>query len=180
MTPLATAQELADFTGRPIPTAQADLLLELASGAVRAHCGWHISPSVTETLTLDGVPERVLLLPSGHVTAVSAVTVDGATLDPGSYEWSALGRLWAPGGWRWDYRTLTVDLTHGYADVPPVVKGATLAVASRQAVNPEGLKALTVGGIARTFATNGSADTGVALTATEQVVLAAYRIQGRP
>ena len=46
-----------------------------AQGAVRRHCGWHVAPSVTETLRVDGYGGRTLILPSKHVTAIASVIV---------------------------------------------------------------------------------------------------------
>ena len=42
-----------------------------AQGAVRRYCGWHVAPSITETLRLDGYGGRVLTLPSKHITAIA-------------------------------------------------------------------------------------------------------------
>jgi hypothetical protein len=179
MAPLATAEELDTFTGGSFAAGQAALLLDAASAAVRGYCGWHIAPEQADTLTLDGVPERVLLLPTLLVTAVSAVTLDCAALDPATYQWSAGGRLYRAGGWGYRYRSVEVALTHGYAVTPDDVRSAVLSVAARHAVNPEGLKALTVGGIARTYANVGPSDAGVGLSPLEESVLARYRIQDR-
>ena len=77
-----TLPPLADL---PVGTDEAAWLA--ACDAVRGYCEWHIAPSVTETLTLDGPGGSVLHLPSAHVTAVASVTNDGAVIaDP---QWSA-------------------------------------------------------------------------------------------
>jgi hypothetical protein len=54
---------------------------------VRAFCGWHIAPEVTETLTLDGPGGYVLVLPTLHLVDLVSVTNDGTAItDP---EWPA-------------------------------------------------------------------------------------------
>jgi hypothetical protein len=61
---------------------------------VRAFCGWHIAPEVTETLTLDGPGGYVLVLPTLHLVDLVSVTNDGtAVTDPastGTSEWSGV------------------------------------------------------------------------------------------
>ena len=39
-----------------------------AQAAVRAYCGWHIAPSLSETLVLDGTGARAFILPTLHLT----------------------------------------------------------------------------------------------------------------
>src|SRR4051812_23456089 len=107
----------------PAPTKP--LADDQAVAFVQTYCGWHIAPSVTETLTLDGGGGNVLVLPSLYVTDVAAITENGITLDPAlDYQWSEAGmvrRSWATGYWsgysgRWwscEYRSITVELTHG-------------------------------------------------------------------
>ncbi|WP_250243746.1 hypothetical protein [Bifidobacterium longum] len=48
-----------------------------AQAAIRKHCGWHVAPSVTRTIRLDGHGGDSLLLPSKHVTALSSLKLDG-------------------------------------------------------------------------------------------------------
>lgn len=48
-----------------------------AQAAIRRYCGWHVAPSVTRTIRLDGHGGDSLLLPSKHVTALSSLKLDG-------------------------------------------------------------------------------------------------------
>lgn len=90
-----------------------------ACSAVRGHCGWHVAPPVTETLTLDGPGGDVLHLPSQRVTAVASVISDGtAVANP---EWSADGMVRTSGRWSRKFRGVAVDLTHGYDECPEEV-----------------------------------------------------------
>lgn len=89
-----------------------------ACAAVRAYCGWHIAPAVTETLTLDGPGGTLLCLPSALVTSVASVTNDGTALD--DPEWSAHGMIRAH-CWTEKFRGVVVELTHGYSECPPEI-----------------------------------------------------------
>lgn len=88
---------------------------------IRAYCGWHVSPSITETITLDGPGSDTLFLPSLHVTDVASVTVDGvAQNEP---EWSEAGLIRGAFHGR-RFRSIVVTLTHGYAEPPHALKAA--------------------------------------------------------
>lgn len=87
---------------------------------VRAYCGWHIAPTRTEELVLDGPDTGVLLLPSLYVTDLASVTVDGTALDPDTYRWSRSGVVTRTGaaGWTDEPRGVVVALTHGHPSMP--------------------------------------------------------------
>ena len=88
-----------------------------ACRAVRDYCGWHIAPSVTETLTVDGPGGALLLLPTLYLTDVSSITSDGhAVTDP---EWSQNGMV--RGCWSSKFRGVVAEITHGYDEAPAEV-----------------------------------------------------------
>lgn len=118
--PMLTTKDLAAWG--TFPQATIDAVVQ----AVRARCGWHIAPVVTETLTLDARGADYIMLPSLRVVEVTAVRVwdeaeqamvpaSGWSLRTG---WSANGMLHRPGGWPDGFRTVEVDLEHGYDTVP--------------------------------------------------------------
>ena len=118
---------MADVPLAATPTGVDEAAWSAACGAVRAYCGWHIAPSVTEEVTLDGPGSGVLLLPSLKVTDVSAVTNDGTTVtDP---EWSEAGMV--RGSWSCKFRGVTVTMTHGYEECPSEIIGVLLEAADR-------------------------------------------------
>lgn len=68
--------------GDLIPSADsfqvdAGFKMHAAQTAIRRYCGWHVAPSVTRTIRLDGHGGDSLLLPSKHVTALSSLKLDG-------------------------------------------------------------------------------------------------------
>lgn len=91
-----------------------------ASRRVRRYCGWHIAPSITETITLRG--SGPWLLPSLHVTAVTSIT-DRNTATPLAVEFD-----WRPEGivepWSAVYcpRGVDITFTHGFARCPEDVR----------------------------------------------------------
>lgn len=82
---------------------------------VRGRCGWHIAPTVTETITLDGSGTRVVSLPSLHVTDVGEVTENGVEVD---VEWASTGLLRRRRFWTDRWRAVEVTFTHGHQTVP--------------------------------------------------------------
>lgn len=110
--------------------------MQQAEALVRDWCGWHISPSKSDTYSpLDPGPYS-LVLPSKNVTSVESVTVDGAALvDEVDYRWYPNGVIEPLSGWCWwrapvlIYGThwrpkVVVEFTHGYAEPPVAVQAA--------------------------------------------------------
>lgn len=154
MDPLITTGELDDYLQRAVPPAPAALAVQGASGAVRGYCRWGISQELAVTLRVTADGGRALCLPTLHLTAVDAVSVDGVALAAGSYRWVGRGQLYRDAPWpRWS--TVEVVCDHGYAEVPDVVRLVALGVAARYASNPENLRIASVGSVQRTFAALG-------------------------
>jgi hypothetical protein len=136
---LATTDDLADFAGAPFTDAQVDA----AVGALRAHAGWHIAPSKTETLTVDGSGAHRQVLPTLHLTAVTEVrdTSREDAVEITSYRWSAAGILSRTCGCFPDgFQAVEADVVHGYDECPPellaslaaaITSGSVTGVASR-------------------------------------------------
>lgn len=98
-----------------------------ACSAVRAYCGWHVAPSVTETVTVDGSGSSVQLLPTLHLTALLSITNAGIPVfDP---EWSDMGAV--RGCWTAKYRGVEASIAHGYPQCPAEVLAVARAAAAR-------------------------------------------------
>lgn len=140
--PDPTPAELASFeTGDPASA------LVAAAADLRSACGWHIAPSVTETLTAEASPRRgVLFVESMHLTAVTEIRdPDGVVVDPDTYEWRPAGIIERSSGW-WRAGTYEVDVTHGYPDLPEDARTAILQLASRLKEDPRNNLAMQVRG----------------------------------
>ena len=164
----------------PPPLAQAPAgadadAWEQACAAVRAYCGWHIAPSVTETVTVDGSGGPLQTLPTLRLTALSSITNDGtAVTDP---QWSEAGMVRADcvTWWTWKFRGVTADITHGHDVCPPEIVGVLAEAASRgaagSAVNQVGQ--VRMGGVS---GTPGAA----AFVLERTAVLDRYKLPPRP
>lgn len=139
MVDLATVDDLAGLPGGPFsPEA-----VRAAGEIVRRMCGWHVAPSVTETILVDSPGGDVLWLPSRHVTDVATVRdmTGSDPVDLTGWRWSEAGLL--SGRFPAGFRAVEVTLTHGYpscpADLLPVVADRT-----RRRVMAESLGARSV------------------------------------
>lgn len=129
--PFATA---ADLDSRGIDKNAA---ITAASAQVRELCGWHIWPSITETVRLVD-PGSMVMLPTLHLTAVSAVRWDDVAAT--DFTWHTAGYLTASRtAWpQWHHGVLEVDITHGYETAPDAIVDVVLALAAAVMEDPTG------------------------------------------
>lgn len=198
----ATDEELRLFMRHPAAftadeTAQANLALDLASGAIDDETGqgdgepdglltreddrildgptradrWHTPP---------GLGSRELVLPRWPVTAVASVTLlhddrEDEVLSEGTdadYVWSASGILTRIGAW-WPHhpRLIQVVYTAGYASITAGVKRIALRLAAEEWDNPGALKSEQLGDHSRSW---GGIE-GAVLSPADLRILGAYR-----
>lgn len=176
MEPLATVAELERHLQTTLTTTgeqdQAEQALELASGAVRAYCGWDISRT-GEIIEAYGEGSTVLTIPTLMLQGVSAVTLDGTDLDMNTLVWTVKGQIYRDAGWP-RFSVAHLDIDHGYDVVPDYIKLVVLDVAARQLQNPEGLVSATVGEVSRTW--SNSSTTNATLSTLHQNLLDRYRV----
>lgn len=169
--PLITAADLGDDA--------AGEAARLASAGVRGYCGWHVAPSLEETLELDGSRSPLLELPSLLVTAVAEVKVDDVVVT--DFEWSRAGMLRRAAGWGAGWRSVQVTFTHGHAETPEDVRLAAIAAARREMVNPDNLRSESGPAYSRVFTIPGTGEAyGAMLTKVEQALLSRYRVPPSP
>lgn len=152
----------------------AQTLIDEATANVRSYCGWHIAPSVSETVTLNGNGGKVLLLPSMYVTAVTAVTQDGITVADTDYDFDSAGILFNVGWWGILPRSIEVTMTHGYAAVPDVA-AVILARVSRAQASPGAAVRVQAGPFSEQYESGGAGFTG-----DEIATLNRYRLRPGP
>ena len=171
--PLATTTQLEAYrSGDP------DLLVAAAQGAVRGYCGWHVAPSVEQTVTLDGPGTKVLGLPTLHLTAVTAVedvdtTANGETVDLTTLQWSEAGYLLRDCCWTSKLRGVTVTFTHGFDPVPPEVQTVVLDLAETIKAGMGGATRTQVGAVSVQYAAE-------QMTTMHRLVLDRYRLPPSP
>lgn len=118
---------------------------DAATAEVRRFCGWHVAPIITSTLVLDGSGDIELLLPSGRVRSISAVSNDGDDV-LAKVEWSEKGLIRLSTNWTRKYRGVTVTLEHGYSAAEAAdVAGVISSLADRSSTLPVGIKSQSVG-----------------------------------
>jgi hypothetical protein len=163
--------DLVDLQDLPPGTSQE--AADAASAAVRAYCGWHIAPSITETQTVDGPGGWLLVLPTLYLTELTDVTSDeNAVDDP---EWSESGLVrhrW----WSQKFRGVTATMTHGYDDCPAVIVGVVGSMASRGVAGPGA--SMTVAGPFTMQYSTGVQGGATGIFGTHLAALAPYRLPG--
>lgn len=160
---MVTAGEVID----PMAAAQA---------AIRAYCGWHVAPVVTETMVRDGNGRSLLKLRTMRIRELIAVRVCGHDVTD-RVRWSEAGML---EGVKFPhrFRSVEVELTHGFdLDEVGEVAGIITHATKRFATDPT-LRSQSVGGASVSYATSsGGGALSHLLTVDEREALAPYRLE---
>lgn len=175
MDPLATVEELEAHLQRVVDVDQGEQALTLASGAVRAYCGWDLHQQES-TLYADSDGGQLLTLPTLHLLSIDAVRCNGVALtadELAALTWSRKGQIFARTGWS-PYAHFEVDCEHGYDPIPDLIKLCVLDVASKQISNPQGLISAVVGSVQRTWTTSAMPDP--LMSALHERLLDRYRL----
>ena len=176
MTPLADLADLEKHLQTTFTTTgdqdQANQALELASGAVRAYCGWDISRT-REIIEAYGEGSTVLTIPTLYLQGVTSITLDGVDLDMATVVWTVKGQIYRDAGWA-RFSVAHLDIDHGYDIIPDYIRMVVLDVAGRQLQNPEGLVSATVGEVSRTWSNSSTAT--ATLSTLHQNLLDRYRV----
>ena len=182
--PIVVTGDLALYQG-----GDAQSLINQATALVRRYCGWHVTPSMTETVTLDGSGNGTQILPSLHVSAIASVTYEGTLLAAVDYSWSPVGVVeYVPGGpyftnaYRWStgLGKVVVVMTHGFDDAPDLA-GVVMAIASRAQASPNGVVRTQAGPFSETYSQTGfNVAGGVSMVDHEKDILNRYRLAPRP
>lgn len=156
--------------------ARIQTALEIASAAVRSKTRQQLSV-VTETITLPATGNHVLTLPEFPVTAITAVTRDGAALTADAWSWiSPVGVVTTLDGSRWlTPQVITVTYTHGWDPLPRDLAGVVLSKAKRWLESPTGqdVQSETLGSWSVTYSQTQS---GGGFTAEEEDILSRYAL----
>lgn len=122
-----------------------------ASAAIRAWCGWHVSPPLecTATVSADG---RNLRLPAMFVTAVDEVREGGEAVPEQAYEWRREGLVRRRDGAPWSgaWGGVEVDFTAG-VECGPSLAAAVAQVVDAALTAPPGVREEHAGNVGTTF-----------------------------
>lgn len=153
-----------------------------ASAAIRAYCGWHIAPVLSETLVLDAHGWASLWLPTQKIVKLTRVVSDGVDVT-GRVEVSEAGMLRLAGGFSSKLGGVRVELDHGFdlAEVPEVASLVADVAARAVALSPA-VKSKTTGPYSLTIGSRagGGSAGGVPLFIHEKALLDKYRIHQGP
>lgn len=120
-----------------------DDLIDYATALIRLSCEWHIYPVESATFGVDiyGVCPRPsffgrsgrLYLPTLQLVSVTSATLpDGAVLVTDQLSFDPAGWVERVDGQPWpSFGRVQFAVTHGYGEVPPAVKAATVSIAKR-------------------------------------------------
>lgn len=128
--PELSPTDVASFTGGRLAADDPEVqkMLNAALAAARRHCGWHVSPVLTDDpVVIDGPGSRILNLPTRKVLDITSITEDDTVLDVTGVRWSAGGppgalarptsaRKKSNGWWSCNYQGIEVVMTHGYTE----------------------------------------------------------------
>ena len=181
--PIVTPDQFARATGGAFAdAARVSAALEGTSAAIRAWCGWHVSPNLACRAVTSG-PGRVIALPTLALTAVRRVTEGGEELSDGAFEWRADGLLRRCGWRQWDgaWRSVEVEFDSGLAaEAAPQLAQVACQVAANALAATPGVRSEQVGDLSVTYNQLASGVSGgVALLERDRELLAAFRLPTR-
>jgi hypothetical protein len=132
-----TATDVETYTGGRLSAGDPETqrMLDAALMAARREVGWHVSPVLATTLTLDGPGGRKLILPTLKIVTLTSITNDGDSVDLTTVTPSAqCGWLLylTQGSWSWKYSGITIEFDHGFsADEAPDWRQAILTMVNQ-------------------------------------------------
>ncbi|HQV83153.1 MAG TPA: hypothetical protein PLX57_08610 [Ornithinibacter sp.] len=136
-----------------------------ACATVRAYCGWHVAPLVTETVTLDGRGRCSYFLPTLRLVDLVSLAADGVAVD--DPEWSSMGEV--RGVHSNKLRGIVAEIVHGLEECPADVLKVLHEMAA--AGDRDGVTSVTSGQHQVSFETG-------APTSRQRAALNRYRLVG--
>jgi hypothetical protein len=142
-----------------------------------------VAPVIDDTQVLDGPGSRLLVLPTLHLTAVTAVAVRWGSqmitwAEDQDFDWSENGELFALRRcWPWRFRSVTVGFTHGFESAADVVQVIQQVVANAIS-SPMGATREQAGQVSISWATTApGVSGGITLLDRDRETLDMYRIR---
>lgn len=115
-----TPADVEQYTGGRLLASDADTtrMLLAALRAVRAYCGWRVTPVGIDTVKIDGPGRRLLSLPTLKLLELQSITENDVAIDVADLYVSEAGlvRKKSHRHWSHHYGAITVTMNHGYDD----------------------------------------------------------------
>lgn len=152
MSTFVSLDEYVDYFGIDASAlTRAIVDLDAACDTIRDYLCQQIDVVTNDVITLFGTDTRAMLLPELPVTAVTSITLDG---DPVT-DWTVddYGVLWRTDPAYWPRGTqYTVTYSHGYAEVPAILKVVAFQLARASSTSTPGVKQESIAGYSVTYA----------------------------
>ncbi|SRX93565.1 hypothetical protein MSP7336_01804 [Mycobacterium shimoidei] len=130
-----TVDDVEQYTkGRLVAgNPETERILDAALDAARRFCGWHVTPVITDEVTLDGPGGHVLSLPTMRLVELTELSEDGTALNVDDLAVSPRGLVQKRcGRWSHNYGSITAKMKHGY-DEATDFQAAVLELVDRMA-----------------------------------------------
>lgn len=183
---MVTVEQFAGYLQRSFDVYEAytaEQLLAGASSLVQEYCGWHIAPSIAETVTVDGSGGPIQSLPTMRLTAVTSVVEAGTALEVADLDWSEYGIVekQSTGWWTSRRRGLVAEITHGFDDTPGWLVTLICAAAGRAFLAAPGVVQEAAGGESVTYAQSSPGAGGAVILLEQELrMLDRIALPGRP
>jgi hypothetical protein len=186
---LLTPANFSDATGGKIAADDPRVapLIDGATRGIRRYCGWHVGTEYADTLKLDGPGSPLLQPRTLRIKEITSITErvyagqDPVTLvEDVDFEWSENGEIRRLGGAWWTdrYRSIDVEMTHGFEDVDDLVQ-IIQQVVGNAISSPLGATREQAGQLSVQWATTApGVSGGLSLLQRDMAILDSYRIVG--
>ena len=175
MPPIIDADQFDELTsGRWASDERVEPAIAAVEAAVRGYCGWHVGPSCSCSMELDGEPGDIWL-PVAHLSAVESVKVGGEQVDVSSF--SRRGRIRIASCIPRGLGNVEVEFTAGIpADSMPDLQAAIAsAVTNAIALTSYGVSQETAGDVSISYSGSALSNQGMLLPANVRAALQPYR-----
>lgn len=175
--PLITVDEFDEMTGGKWQCDErVSPAINAASAAIRAHCHWHISPSMSCRATLDTDGARSLWLPTTMLTSVDSVTVNGDELDEGAYQWSRIGQVMPDKRPCARLHGAVVEYVAGVDSLPADLAEAVKNIVVRAVALSYGVASESAGGVSISYSANAAYAAASSAVESQSATLAPYKV----
>lgn len=129
---------------------------------IRAICGWHIAPVITETVTLDGSGGSVQLFPTLALRKITALTVNGQVIAQDVLDNLEISRRGMARGVHWGnrYSGVVATIEHGFELTPADLRSVASRIETMARLFASGGGSVRIGQVQVSPGSGGQMQTG--------------------
>lgn len=174
--PLITVDDFDAMTGgKWANDERVEPAILAASAAIRAHCRWHVYPSMDCRATLDTDGASSLWLPTTILTDVTTVTVNGTDVGD-AYQWSRIGQVLPDSRPVARLQGAVVEYEAGIDALPADLAEAVKNIVVRAVALSYGVASESAGGVSISYAANAAYAAASSGVESQAATLAPYRV----